>query len=1054
MEFRLLGPLELLVDGRRVQLGSPKERSLLAVLLCAAGTSVPVDVLLDRVWNGEPPPSGPETLQSLVSRLRNRLRVATGDQVRVDFFARAYRLVVEPDAVDVLRFRHLHRRARVLTRTGDTEGATELLREAEALWRGEALVEFAGEWATGLRNRLSEERRAAQEQRVHLELGLGLHDELVGELTELAERSPIAEPVVMDLMLALFRSGRQGDSLAAYRRARTRLRDELGLAPSLQLDTLHQRILQSDPGLLATGTIGDPRTRSSRSPDNLPRDIKDFTGRRAELDALLVPNGDEAASLPLIVIHGMPGCGKTALAVHAAHRLRDRYPDGLLFADLHSHGRQAPQNPSDALAILLSLVGLPARALPADLEGRSSMWRERMAHSRTLLVLDDAHDAAQIRPLLPGTPTCGVIVTSRHWLAELEGSRPLHLDTLSETEAVELFTRIAGPSRAADQEGVRLVAHLCGRLALALQLTANRFRHQTAWDVNDLAERLKQPPGSRSGNHALGAVGSSFDLSYGELDEAERRLLRLLALHPGPDLTLQTATLLDGRSAADVRHSLEDLLDSHLLEESLKDRYLFHDLARNFALRVAERDETDETLRSALLRLLDYYLTAADAADRLAYPHRRRLAVQPVGDPEAVPSFSDADEAGAWLDVERSNLLAVARAAVEKSPTHARLIPHVLAKSLYNWGTWQIADSLHEAALQAWGELGNPVARAQILVDRASALWSLGSREGALRCGLEALGLSRSSADLPGQAGALFQIARVRLSSDRPQEALHCLDEALLLQRQLGDRRGEAEVANLMGIAFGQTGKFQESLAQFRLMLLLEREVGDMHGQVWALNNTGEILVRLERHEAARACYEEALSLVRRIGGRQEMGILHENLGTALRESGETARSLASHRRAARMFHDLRDLRSEAESLISIGLAYQELGRYADALASFTSAEQISRETRSQDSRQRALLGIASARRATGRYLDALAAGREALEVARQLGAAFEGARALEGLGDTVLALHGDSAAALLWQRALTLYERMAVPRAELLRHRLASIVYPAVSQDPHMNMQ
>lgn len=1040
VEFRLLGTLELLVDGRGVRLGSAKERHLLAVLLCAAGASVPVGALLDRLWDGEPPPSGVDTLQSYVSRLRNRLRAATGELVRVEFSARSYRLVVDPNAVDLLTFRQLHRQGRVLARKGEAERAVDLLREAESLWRGEALADFAGEWASGLRNRLGEERRAVQEQRVHLELELGLHHELVGELGELAERSPIAEPVVMDLMLALFRCGRQGDALAAYRRARARLRDELGLAPSPQLDQLHQRILQSDAALQDPGPVAGPRRQPARPVFSLPRDIQDFTGRRAELDVLLRFDGTDPAALPIFVIHGMPGSGKTALATHAAHRLRDRYPDGLLFVDLHSHGRQSPQDPSDALATLLTLVGTPTTALPGDQEGPSSMWRERMAHSRTLLVLDDVHDAEQIRPLLPGTPTCGVIVTSRRWLADLEGSHPLALDVMSETEAVQLFTRIAGPSRSADQEGVRQVARLCGRLALSVQLAANRFRQQTAWDVHDLAERLGQAPGPRSGNHALGAVANSFDLSYGELSPDEQRLLRLLALHPGPDLTLQTAVVLDGRSALDVRHSLEELLDLHLLEESLKDRYLFHDLARNFAFRVAERDETDEIRRAALLRLLDYYLTAADAADRLAYPHRRRLDAQPVGYPESNPTFADADEAGAWLDVERSNLLAVARAAVDQSPAHARLFPHVLAKSFYSWGTWQVAVDLHEAALHAWGDQGDPVARAQVLVDRASALWCLGSRADALAFGQEALDLSRASADLPGQSEALFQVARVKLSTGHAQEALGCLDEALLLQRQLQNRRGEADVANLLGIAFGLTGRFQESLSQFQSMLSLERELGDKHGEVWALNNVGEIYMRLERHEDARTYYEKALSLLRRIGGRQEMGILYENLGTSLREGGDPLQSLASHRRAAQTFHDLHDFRSETESLISIGLAYQQLDRHEDALAQFTLAEQISLRTNSQDSRQRALLGIASAQRAEGRYATALATGREALEIARSLSATLEGALALEGIGEALLALDGRSAAILIWQRALALYERMAVPRAELLRHRLASL--------------
>ena len=1048
MEFRLLGSMELIVEGRQVKLGSPKERTLLAILLCAARAPVPMDTLLDRLWDGDPPPSGSVTVQSYLSRLRHRLRAEVGDLVRLNSSTRAYRLEVDADTVDLLRFRHLHSQARELARSGEAERAVDRLREAESLWRGEALSDFGNAWAATLRHRLAEERRAAQEQRVHLELGLGRHSELVGELVELVARQPIAEPVVLDLMLALFRSGRQGDSLAVYRQARTRLRDELGLAPGPALDQLHQRVLQSDPTLHApTPTLEpaaalDPTAQPAvprHGPDNLPRDIPDFTGRKGEL-AILLSAAAPSSALPLIVIHGMPGCGKTALAVHAAHQLRASYPDGVLYVDLHRHGREAAAEPADTLTTLLTLVGTPAGSMPGDQDGRSSLWREQMSHRRALLVLDDVQDAAQVRPLLPGNSGCCVIVTSRHWLAELEGSRLIPLDVLSETEAVELFTRIVGRSRSKDVTGVRHVVHLCGRLALAIQLTANRFRHRTAWDVSDLADQLRQLSAQPGGHGTLKTINSSFDLCYKELGAAERRLLRLLTLHPGPDLTLRTATALDGRGFASVRRSLDELLDGHMLEESMKDRYFFHDLVRSFMHQAALREETAVALRSSLSRLLDYYLGVADAADRLAHPGRRRLKIPVSGQSELFARFSGADEAEAWLDVERSNLLAVAQAAVDNSHEHARFFPHVLAKSLYNWGTWQIADSLHEAAYDAWGDRGDPVARAQILVDRASALWSLGSHAEALHHGTKALDLSRSQADQAGQAQALFQVARVKLISDHPQEALRDLDEALALHRQLGNARGEAEVSNLMGIALGQSGRFHESLARFQSMYRLEQSIGDKHGQAWALNNIGRTYTQLERHEAALKCYEESLSLVRRIGGRQELGNLYENLGNSLRETGDHTQALAYLNRAVETFRDLRDPRSESDSLISMGLTFQGLQRYEDARTTFALAEQISTRTNNHHSRQKALLGIASTHRAAGDHLAALAADRAALELARQLGTALEGAQAIEGLADTVLKLHDIDTATTFYTRALGLFDRMGVPHAGLLRSRLEQL--------------
>ena len=984
----------------------------------------------------------------------------------VDFTARSYRLRVRavPDSVDLLVFRELVRQAGAAARGKEKEQAVELLRRAEALWRGEALAEFDGDWAAGVRDRLNEERRTARRARIGLELSLGRHADLVGELHELAAERPVTEAVTADLMLALYRCGRQAEALTVYRQAHIRFRDELGMSPGPELGRLFQRMLRRDPALVRPEPVDDPSPPPgpqassappvppappvplaasilpAKLPDNLLRDTPDFTGRQAELDILMRPPHPGTTSLPLTVVHGMPGAGKTALAVHAAHLLRGRFPDGLRYLDLRAHSRQPPLDPAEALATLLAALGVPneKQELPADLDGRSSLWRELLADSRALLLFDDARDAAQIRPLLPGTSKCRVFITSRYRLAELEGAESLPLEVPSTTEAVELFVRIAGASRAADADGVRKVVTLCGRHPLAVQVAANRFRHRDAWDVADLADRLARSSRNPGENDMLPGVTGAFDLSYGELNAADQRLFRLLALHPGPDLTLHTATALDGRSASDVRRGLEELLDCHLLEEPLRDRYLFHDLLRDFAHRVCLRDDPEEVRWGATERLLDYHLAVADAADRLVHPLRRRLDARPTDPPSSTPRFADTDEAEAWLDVERSNLLAVARTAAAHSPAHARLLPHVLARSLYTWGVWQVAETLHRAALLAWGEDGHETERAQILVDRAANQWNLGLHQEAMRSGSEALDLSRGAGDPRGQAEALFQIGRTHLVAGRSREGLRCLDESLSLHRLTRNRRGEADVRNLQGIAYFQAGRFNEALDKFRAMLAVQLDIGDRSAQVWALNNMGEAYSRLNLHEEARTHYEQALALARQTGGRQETGNLFDSLGNACRAIGETARALDYYKRGLECFRSLNDPRSESESLINIGLTYEEIGRSEAALSHFTVAERVARRINSQLARQKALIGIATAQRAAGRYAAALAADREALRTARESGAVLQAAQALEGIALTTLALQGAEAARVFWREALQLYEELRLPQADSVRKQLA----------------
>ncbi|MBA2807310.1 tetratricopeptide repeat protein [Streptomyces sp. KM273126] len=1029
----MLGPLELWSAGRRRPLGTAKQRCVLAVLICAEREPVSVDVLQRRLWDGDPPQSAAESLQSYISRLRSRLRSAVGDRVAIEFSARTYRLDVDPEAVDLFRFRRLHRQGMAVAESGSPERAVDLLAEAEKLWRGEPLGEFRGHWAATLRERLREERRRAREARVGLELRLGRHADLVGELREMVAQHPVAEPAATHLMLALYRCGRHAESLLVYRRTRERLRDELGLSPSQELEDLHSRILQRDASLLAP-ELSRPAGNGPPAPDTMVRDIADFTGRDDELRKLLDGVRRRETALPLFVVHGMPGVGKTTLAVHAAHLLRERFPDGFLYVDLRAHSPhgQPPRSAFDALAALLQAMG-DAGKLPPTPDERAARWRELLAHRRVLLVLDDARDAAQVRPLLPGVPSCCVIVTSRHRLANLEGAQSIALGVPSAAEAAALFIRIVGESRASDTAAVLDVVNLCGHHPLAIQLTASRFRHRDAWEVRDVADRLAQVGEPLEEIDAQPGIAAAFDLSYEELDENRKILFRLLALHPGPDLTLHAVAALAGADLTSVRRGMDELLETHLIEEPVRDRYALHSLVRAFAARVERRDDSDATRREAVERLLGYYLSMADAAVRLAHPQRTPPSAPRIKDLVFGPRPGNQDDAEAWLDMERANLLAVARLAAAGSTIHARYFPLVLAEAFRTWGVWETAAELHETALTIWRETGERPVLARILVERTEVLWRLGLRDDALRCVTEAMTLYEEEGDRWGQGEARAQRALVDVVSGYFSSALGHFDQALELHRQVGNHRGEAEVLNQQAVALAYMGRRQEALRQFLTALALLRTIGDRRGELKALNNVGEIQSLLGRHEESRAYYMQALVLVRRIGGRQELAILYNNLGNLCRAQRDTDSALEYFRKALSIYRAIRDLRCEADALINIGLTYNAAERYSEAAIHFTLAESVAQRIGDQYQRQRAVAGAAAAQRGSGRHRAARGAYEEALRIARAINALPEEAQAAEGLGMTLFAVEGqESDGARHYLRvALEIYERLGVAPAE-----------------------
>ncbi len=1027
-------------------------RCVLAVLLLEAGRPVPVRAIIDRVWDGHEPCKARNNLQTYVARLRRQLESAAhedarcGSQasdVRLSHRSGVYVLDTEPERVDLYRFRRLREEARALLGSDDEE-AVRLLRQATGLWRGPALADLTGGWAERVRLHLEEERLSAVVERIEAELRLGRHADVVTELSHLVEEHPFQEPLAGLLMLALYRCGRQADALACYRRTRRILVDELGQQPGPELQELHQRILRRDPELA-------PPRRPAVAPvprlNNLLRDIPEFTGREQEMSRLLSMAAGERqpadTAVAIEAIDGMAGVGKTTLAVHAAHLLSDRYPDAQLYLNLRAHDpAQRALEPVAALDALLRALGVPAERIPPTLEERAALWRAQLASRRALVVLDDAAGQEQLQPLLPGAPGCLVLITSRRRIAGLAGVRSFSLDVFPVADAVALFTRIVGADRAQDTATVEEVVRLCGYLPLAIQLVANWLYHRPAWTVADLRDRLAKT------QHRLGEmrsdrrhISAAFDLSYRDLTEDVQRAFRQLGLHPGPDFAAPAAAALLGRSLDETEAVLEELFDLHLLEEPARGRYRFHDLIHEYARDLALRLDSAEDRRAAVRRLLDHYLRTADRADRLLYPHRRRIDLDVEHQAAYTQPLTTWREAQAWLEEERANLLSAVRYASEHGwPGYAARLPHVLASFLETSGHWPDAAEAHTLALAAWDALGDRTGRARALCELGLICWRTGRYREALECAEEALARYRSAGDRWGEGEALDLIGRVYWHRARFREALERFREALSVRREVGDRRGEAETLNCWAAVQSHLGNHQEALDLFQRLLTIHRSIGERRGELKALNNIGDVLQALGRYDEALEHYRQGLAIVQEIGGRQYEAILLNNIGNIHRHAGRPDSALDNYRRALSLYRELGDRRCEADTLINLGAAYLGMDRHTEALSHYEEGLAVARAITERLQEAAAQRGIGDVYRRLGRFQDALARYQEVLAITREIEVFDEQARALYGLGEIALRTDGPAAARVHLEKSLALFERLGVPEAETVRSRLRAL--------------
>lgn len=889
MEFRLLGQVEVAVDGSQVDVGHARQRCVLAVLAVEVNRVVTVEQLLDRVWDDRLPHRARQVASTYVSRLRRRLQ----GHATITRRGGGYVLEADPLSVDLHRFRHLLEQAR----TAAGAQSLALLEDAGRLWRGEAFEGLDTPWIATIREGLARQRFAADNERVDRALAEGRHAELCAELIERADAHPLDERVAAQLMLALYRAGRQAEALTRFEEIRTRLASELGADPGPRLRALHRQILAADPGLTP-----EP-VPAADVPRQLPAPPRSFTGRLAELEQLDRAVGQGHGSVLISAIGGTGGIGKTWLALTWAHQHVHRFPDGQLFVDLRGFSPDsAPMNPAVAVRGFLDALGVEPVRLPLDLHAQTAMFRSLVSHKRMLIVLDNAADTGQVTPLLPGGTTCTVLVTSRTRLAGLITAHEAHhlrLDVLTEAESHALLTNRLGAARTeAEPDAVAEILRLCGGFPLALSIVAGRAHTEQDRPLAALAANLRD-----AGLHAFdddepaAALPTVLSWSRQALSPVQARAFALLAAAPGPDIGSHAAADLLGLPHTEAAAALRGLEHASLLTFDARGRYRMHDLIRRYAAAHPDPDQ-----QAAVHRVLDFYLHSSYTAERLLDPHRPSITLSPP--PGCRPHTpADANEALAWFGAEHTNLLAAQALAVEQG-----LHNHVwqLAWTLYTFHLWQ--GHLHanvevwRTALAAADHLDD--ASTRVLVHRLlgdTAIYA-GMHDEAMTNLNLALRLAETTGDLTGQALVHDALTRAWGRQDQNRRALDHATQALHFYRRLDVPTWEAGALNLVGWYEAEVGDHPSALTHCREALTLARRHHDHDLEAATLDSLGYIAHHMGDHEQALEHYEQALKMYRDAGDvYYEAGTL-DHLGETYAALGEPDAASSCWRQALELY--------------------------------------------------------------------------------------------------------------------------------------------------------
>jgi DNA-binding SARP family transcriptional activator/tetratricopeptide (TPR) repeat protein len=1039
VEFRVLGPVELWAAGKQCDLGSAKERCLLAVLLLAACRPVPAETLIDRVWGDRPPAEVWQSLRANVSRLRAALESAgVGEEVQLRGKSHTYTLEVDPEKVDFHRSRSLHVQAASILESGDRREAARLLYEADSLWRSEPLAGLTGDWVERMRVSMDGDYRAMVMELVDIELNLGRHTELIGFLLSLVNQYPLYEDIVAQLMLAYYRCGRQADALALFTTTKERLSAEIGVDPGPRLQELHGGILTHDSSLRF---VRQGRTPRAARLDGLPASIPEFTGRVAEIEAL---TGTAGPRCGVITIAGMPGVGKTSLAIKAAHGLVDDFPDAQLYIDLRAHDAQRPPTePAAALSALLQALGVPPMKIPQSLAEQSRLWRGELVGRRVLIVLDDAADSGQVRPLLPDTPDCQVIITSRCSLDGLPGASRHQLKVLSIDDAVSLFTRIADPdSRLAAAEVIEVI-RLCGGLPLAIRLAAIRIRDHQVSSIGELKEQLRDARENMEGGQNT-ELTAAFALSYRDLDQRQRRVFRSLGLSPVREFRASNVAPLADMSISDTERALAELVDQNLLFKVASQRFRCHELIRHFAYSFSLREDSEKDRRRAVGRVLDHYLEKARSADRMLYPYGGASLGPKSAERSGPPAFETADEARDWMADEWRNLsYLVHYCAGHERNSHVIDLTEAIARFFDTAGHWEEARRIQQRALKAGQELEIKPAVAQARLNLAVIHWRTGHTRRAFQDARLARDLYRQTLDSVHEAAALDRMGLILWASSDYRAALAFFGEAGDIYREIGDKHGEADCLGHIGMGLLHTGRYLEAIDAFEEALRIFSRLNYSRGKANVLNNLGDAKLRLGYYREAVDLYNQCQEIYNSITGIRNTGILLINFGDVARYRGRTRAALELYRKALAGFAETGDRLNECNVLNNIGLTLTDDERFDEALGHHRRALSIARDIENVFEETRAILGTANAQIGVGRCAPAQSDYLTARGLARDIGDPYLEALALSGIAKAVQLTEGPDAARIYLRQARDLFGQLGdLPELAWVQVRLQALEF------------
>lgn len=937
--FTLLGPVRAWRDGAEVDLGSPQQRAVLTVLLLRAGGHVSAGDLVGALWEGESPKSAVGTVRTYIYRLRRLL----GEKL-IGSAGSAYVLAPPGEALDVVRFRGLADRARRASAAGDAGAAALHLDEALGLWDGAPLAGIPGPFAESQRALLEELRLSAAQDRLDAYLALGRHVAATGELALLAREHPYRERLRALLMMALYRAGRQAEALAVYDETRKLFVAELGVDPGTDLRQLHLRILNADPALMhapeaqqtaatgepgagtglrpAGGMAGSPTTGPGRArqvlPAQLPADLPAFVGRQADVESVLAePAGPEPARRPgtpgITVITGMAGIGKTTLAVHAAHLMADRFPDGQLYVDLRGYDQSGMAlAPRDAMRQLLTALNTPPERIPAELAAQAGLYRSLLAGRRALIVLDNALNAAQVRPLLPGARGCHVLVTSRDQLRPLiavEGARVTALCPLTRHDARESLARRLGTTRVqAEAAAAEQIITLCAGLPLALSVVAARAITHPDHPLTAIAAEL-----AHSGS-PLAAIAdpdpavdarASLTLSYRALSPDAARLLRLSSLHPGPDISLHAMASLAGIPAAQAAAGLDELERVSLLTQHQPWQFTCHDVVRAYAAELAAHDPEGDR-RAARARMFDHYRQSAYLAMLMLTPNRSPVAVPGASVGVTVADLTEHEDALDWFAVTYPVLRSVLDQAAERGlPEYTWQLAWALDPFHDRQARWEDKITVHRAALAAAKQLGDPVLRAhshRSLGDAFRLRGDLGRASAHFKLAHRLYGQLGSRDE---QARNLHNLVAVFQDWDIPDQAMSYALLALELSEEIGNRPLRAVALNNLGWMYSNAGDQGRAINCGQRALALLEETDEVGLRAHVLRTLGQSHHRAADHELASAELSAALAIFREQRDLYEEAYTLRWLAIMLRAAGNLAAARFAWQRSLPVLSDL-----------------------------------------------------------------------------------------------------------------------------------------------------